>query len=388
MTGREGLYLPGETAGVCAAGLGDSLPLSWLENGERTDTVFSRDSTVITAGTAEHPYYDMPDTDVTLRAVGVKPEIAIAANSLTRGDAVYIMPGWYGSDGLRSDYDELLWIASIKDGDGNDVSSFVTLEDTLTPGERGTLQVAEDLPEGVDWIVIKVEGDDHSSASTSARIQIVTPEPEPWEPEEADPATAGAAGAATPGVGEPIDFPDVDDGAWYAEAVDYVSARGIMVGTGNGFEPDLPASRAMIAQLLFNLDGAHPGEITAGFSDVAGDDWYAAAVSWLVKNGIARGKGAAFGADDPVTREELVVMLYNYAAWKGRNVTARGEVSQFSDADAISPWALEAMRWAVAIGLIRGMGDGKCAPGGGATRAQIATFMMRFCETVLTDRPA
>lgn len=386
MTGREGLYLPGEAVGVSATGLQDSLPWSWLENGGETDTVFSFEETIITAGTADRPYYVMPDTDVTLRAVGIKPHIKIAADSLTRGAATEFVAGWYDSNDTRTDYDEPLLVGRIADKDGRDLSDYVTLERTLTPGVPYTLHVSEDLPEDLEMIGIAISGEDHSSAW--GRDDFPVAAPEPWAPYEPAPSRSPAAEPAAPSVGEPVDFPDVDDGAWYAEAVDYVSARGIMIGTGNGFEPDLPASRGMIAQLLFNLDGAQPGEITNRFTDVAEGDWYAAAVSWLVENGIARGKGDVFGADDPVIREELVVMLFNYAAFKGRDVSARGDLSQFTDADRVSAWATDAMRWAVDVGLIKGFEDGRLAPGGSATRAQIAMFMMRFCETVIMGYPA
>ena len=391
MTGREGLYLPGETAGVSASGRQDSLPWTWLENGVKTDTVFSFQESIITAATADRPYYVMPDTDVTLRAVGITPRIKIAEDSLTRGAATEVTAAWYDSASEPVDYDEPLWVRSIEDGNENSISDFVTLERTLTPGELYTLHISEDLPEDVDEIWIEIAGDDHISVENWQGFRVTdpapapAPEPEPWYPYEPDPTRAQTSEPAAPSVGEPIDFPDVADDAWYAEAVDYVSARGIMVGTGNGFEPDLPASRAMIAKLLFNLDGAQPGELTSAFSDVAEGDWYADAVSWLVKNGIARGKGGVFGADDDVTREELVVLLYNYASYKGRDVSARGDLSQFADADTVSDWALEAMRWAVGVGLIKGMGDGRLAPGGSAVRAQIAALIQRFCETIITE---
>ena len=389
MTGQEGLYLPGEAVGVSAAGRTNSLPWSWLENGETTDTVYSFDETVITAGMEDRPYYVMPDTDVTLRSVGVRPNIVLIKIDLTRGDSTDCVVGWFDSEGTLTDYAEPLRIR-FTDSGKNDLSDYVTLDHALSPGELNALRIAPDLPEDVQSIRVEISSEDHASISGTVAVKLAAPEPAPdWGGSYVpDPAPTGTAEAKAPSVGEPIAFPDVARDAWYAEAVDYVSARGIMTGTGLGFEPELPASRATIAQILFRLDGAHPGLITRRFTDVAVGDWYAAAVSWLVENGVARGKGGFFGANDRVTREELVVMLYNYALFKGRGVSAQGDLSRFTDADAVSDWALEAMGWAVGAGLAEGMDDGRLAPGGSATRAQIATIIMRFCETILTEHPA
>ena len=332
----------------------------------------------------DRPYYVMPDTDVTLRSVGVRPNIVLMKIDLTRGDSTDCVVGWFDSEGTLTDYAEPLTIRFI-DIDDNDLSDYVTLDHALSPGERNALRIAPDLPEDVESIRVEISSEDHASISRTVAVKLAAPDivPEPGGSYAPDPTPAGAADPAAPSVGEPIAFPDVADGAWYAEAVDYVSARGIMVGTGVGFEPELTASRATIAQLLFNFDGARPGLITGRFTDVAVGDWYAAAVSWLVANGIAEGEGDAFGVDDPVTREQLVVLLYRYASFKGRDVSARGGLSRFADAETVSDWAQDAMGWAVAVGLIEGTGDGSLAPNASANRAQIAALMMRFCETVM-----
>ena len=175
-------------------------------------------------------------------------------------------------------------------------------------------------------------------------------------------------------------FPDLTGGEWFVEAAQYVSLRGILNGTGKGFAPELTFSRAMAAQMLCNLDGAVPtGETTQRFRDVRAGDWFAPAVTWLTETGIAQGRGAAFGPNDPVRREELAALLFRYASGKGHDTGARAALDGFSDAGDVSGWAREAMQWAVAVGLFEGMGDGTLAPGGNATRAQIAVLMQRFC---------
>ena len=175
---------------------------------------------------------------------------------------------------------------------------------------------------------------------------------------------------------------DVDADAWYADAAAWAASREIMVGTGAGFAPETDTNRGMFAQLLFNLDGAQPSGEIAPFEDVAAGDWYADSVTWLVENGIAQGKGDTFDPNGPVTREQVAVMLYNYAKYKGYDVGAVGDLSAFTDADSVSDWADAAMRWAVGAGLINGMGDGTVDPQGFATRAQVAALMQRFCALV------
>jgi hypothetical protein len=136
----------------------------------------------------------------------------------------------------------------------------------------------------------------------------------------------------------------------------------------------------MVTQMLFNLDGAAAGPFAEIFSDVGPDDWFAACIGWAVQNGVAAGKGAAFDPNGPVTREQLALFLYNYAKYKGFLLSAPGELSVFTDAGQVSDWVEEAMRWAVGEGLFEGFGDGTLAPGGFATRAQVAAVLQRFCE--------
>ena len=143
----------------------------------------------------------------------------------------------------------------------------------------------------------------------------------------------------------------------------------------------------MIAQMLFNLDGAEPSGNTAAFSDVDAASWYAPAVTWAAERGIVNGYGKRFGANDPVTREQLAVMLYNYARYKGCAVSAAGELGNFPDSGDVSAWAQRTLAWAVGTGIIGGTknADGSITldAQGVATRAQVAAMFQRFCETVV-----
>ena len=182
-------------------------------------------------------------------------------------------------------------------------------------------------------------------------------------------------------------FSDVHTGDWFAPYIAWAASRGIMNGMGDGtFAPDATASRAQIAQMLFNLDGAKANGGLAAFADVHAGDWFADAVTWLVENGIAQGTGESFGADSPISREQLAVMLYNYAQFKGYDVSAHGDVSGFPDADKVDGYAQAALAWAVGAGLISGTTDENgnivLDPQGSATRGQIAAIIERFCEKV------
>ena len=180
-------------------------------------------------------------------------------------------------------------------------------------------------------------------------------------------------------------IPGVASGSWYAKAATFVIAQGIMKGTERGFEPNATASRAQIAQILMNLDGGRPSGSTVELADVKIGDWYAEAVSWMIEKGIARGQGGKFGVKDSISRQDLAVMLYNYAGYKGYDTSARGSVGSFADADLVKDYAREALDWAIGVGLMAGSRDGGKStlnPQGNATRAQIAVIMERFCKTV------
>lgn len=179
-------------------------------------------------------------------------------------------------------------------------------------------------------------------------------------------------------------FNDVAGNEWFAKTVAWASSHEIMNGMGDGgFSPDTPMSRAMLAQMLFNVDGAKGGSVTDAFGDVKAGQWFAESVTWALENGVAQGDGANFNPDQTLTREQMVVMIYNYAKGKGYDTTRSTSLNAFNDAGSVASWAQDAMGWAVDVGLIGGMGDGTVAPQGNATRAQLATIMQRFVAFTL-----
>ena len=189
-------------------------------------------------------------------------------------------------------------------------------------------------------------------------------------------------GAAMTGVFAP--YSDLDANEWYADGVRYVLEHGIMSGYGDGkFGPNDTTSRAMIAQILYNMEGKPAYSGMSDFTDVNANDWYAAAIRWASAEGIVGGYGnGKFGPNDELTREQLVTILYRYAKYKGVNVSAQASLAAYNDAASVSDWATEAMQWAVGSRLISGKTTTTLNPQDKATRAEIATIIMRYCENI------
>ena len=184
---------------------------------------------------------------------------------------------------------------------------------------------------------------------------------------------------------EGLPFTDVTSGDWFYDAVAYVYDKGMMEGTTDTtFAPAMNLTRSMIAQVLYNLEERPEAPGAAGFTDVAAGAWYADAVNWAAARGIVKGYDTgAFGPEDSVTREQLAAILYRYAQAKGYDTTQGGmAVREFSDSASISDWAQEAMAWAVNAQVLSGKGNGVLDPQGTATRAEVAQMLMNFGEHV------
>lgn len=181
-----------------------------------------------------------------------------------------------------------------------------------------------------------------------------------------------------------VSFPDVVGSEWYAsEVVPFISSRGIITGTYRDgiayFDGNGRVTRGAFATMLHRLE-LEPASVECVFVDVAPGAWYEGAVSWGQEQGIIRGYDSAhYGPEDDLTREQLAALLMRYADWLGMDTGARADLSAFPDADEVSPYAREAVSWAVAEGLIRGDG-GFLRPTGGAVRAEAAVVLMRFVE--------
>ncbi len=206
-----------------------------------------------------------------------------------------------------------------------------------------------------------------SSGSSSAGQTIPNPDV-PLEPEP----------------DETLPFLDVDEDAWYYDAVCYVYGAGLFQGTsGTTFGPDDPMTRSMTATVLYRLSGETYTGTAATFGDMAAGAWYGTGVSWAAAREIAKGYGdGRFGVNDPVTREQLAAILYRYARYKGEDVSVGEDTNLigFKDAGQVSEWAAPAVRWAVGVGLLKGDAAGCLRPLDQAARSEFAALLMRYVE--------
>lgn len=176
-----------------------------------------------------------------------------------------------------------------------------------------------------------------------------------------------------------LPFTDVKESAWYYDAVKYVHEHHIMIGTsGTTFEPNTLLTRAQAVQILYNLEGQPTVTGNTTFTDVSGH-WALDPISWAQKTGIVKGyEDNSFRPNRVVTREEFAEILYNYASYKGYDLTTQGDLSKFPDSGKIQDWAEAAMEWTNGSKLINGHDDGTVDPQGNTTRAQTASILMRF----------
>ena len=183
-------------------------------------------------------------------------------------------------------------------------------------------------------------------------------------------------------VAEP--FIDVAEGDWFYDAVVYAYQNELMDGVGgNRFAPNSETTRAQLVTILYRLEGEPAVSGDLPFTDVEAGIWYTDAILWAAENNIVNGvSDTEFAPGDDLTRQQLVTILYRYAEAKGYDVSASADLSGYPDADQVQDYAQPAMAWAVAENIIQGMEDGTLKPAGNASRAQIATILMRFCEDV------
>ena len=254
----------------------------------------------------------------------------------------------------------------------------LTVDRYATEGEKVTIIVTPDQAYKLDELVVTANGKDveltangdgtytFTMPSADVRITATFAEDPDWtEPEE--PAT------------DVSDlFIDIAPDAWYKDAVQYAYDNGLMTGvSATEFAPEATTTRAMIVSILARLEGVKSAE-AAGFADVT-DEWYATAVNWAANVGVVNGyEDNTFRPNTAITREQLAAILMNYAAYKGYDVSARADLSHYSDADSISSWANDVLLWAVAEGLLTGVTDDTIAPQAHATRAQVAAILQRF----------
>ena len=177
-------------------------------------------------------------------------------------------------------------------------------------------------------------------------------------------------------------FTDISEKDWFYGDVMFVYENGLMLGTSKTlFSPHGTAMRGMMATILWRMEGSPVPKGKNSFTDVEAGKWYADAITWTAENGIFAGYSKdKFGPDDPITREQLAAIFYRYADYKGYDLTVKGDLDKFKDADKITDYAKTAMQWAVGSGLVKGKSGNLLDPQGTATRAEIAAMLHRFIE--------
>lgn len=177
-----------------------------------------------------------------------------------------------------------------------------------------------------------------------------------------------------------LPFADVQESDWYFHAVDYVFQNQWFTGTNEEqFEPNTPMSRAMLVTVLWRMEGQANIDVNQIFTDVPAGEYYAGAVNWANRQEIIQGYGnGVFGPLDNITREQMALILYNFAQFKGYDTSAATDLDSYHDGSTVSPWSLDAVKWAVASQILSGKGDGVLDPSGPATRAETASILMRL----------
>lgn len=176
-----------------------------------------------------------------------------------------------------------------------------------------------------------------------------------------------------------LPFTDVPEDSWYYDGVYYAVVGNLFNGTSETtFSPMMTMQRGMLTTVLHRYAGSPTVEYTDIFSDVPAGTWYSEGTVWAGLNGVVSGAGdGRFLPSDPVARQQIAVILYNYAGTIGCDTTARGYLDAFTDQSSIASWAREAVSWAVAVGILRGS-DGKVMPANSASRAEVAIMLQRF----------
>lgn len=252
----------------------------------------------------------------------------------------------------------------------------ISVDRYATEGDDVTITVSPDEAYLLDELTVtaggkEVEVKDNGDGtytfkmpSANAKIVVTFAEDPDWEPEPEEPA---------------MPFTDVNENDWFYDVVLYAYDNGLMTGTSaDTFAPNTATTRGMIVSMLARLEGVTSAE-DAGFADVAANDWYATAVNWAASVGVVNGyEDNTFRPNAPITREQMAAILYNYADYKGYDVSARADLSDYADAASISSWAEDVLAWANAEGLINGMTATTIDPQGATTRAQTAAMFERF----------
>lgn len=300
------------------------------------------------------------------------------------------------SSGSHS-YDGYITVINPKNGtvsvsdDWADEDQKITL--TITPDKGYVVDKIEIVDLEGDKIEAKKVEDEENEytfrmANCDVTVTVTFKEEGKTETEDTEESTTEETETETEETttSETVTFSDVKESDWFYKGVSYVVENGMMNGMGDDlFAPNAPLTREMLAVVLYNMEKQPESTGVNPFADVKADMWYTDAIVWANANSIVAGyDDSTFGLGDSITREQLAAILYRYAQLKGYDVTEKADLTGYTDSASISSYAVEAMQWANANGIVNGMTETTLAPQGTATRAQVATMLMNFCENVAT----
>ena len=300
------------------------------------------------------------------------PEDADNYNILTGTITPYVRSSGGGSGSGSSSTTR--YSVTVKNSDNGDVEANVS---RAAKGDTVTLTVTPDEGYVLDTLTVTAANGDKINLNRGSNGRYTFEMPASRVTVEATFVEEGGEEAAEP-------FVDVSAGDWFYDAVVYVYDNGLMSGTAaTTFGPNVGTTRGMIATILWRLAGSPNGGANP-FTDVSSSDYYAEAVAWAAGEGIVGGYGnGVFGANDPITREQMALMMYRYAQYAGYETSQRSaQLSSYADYASISDWAVEAVSWANAVGLMNGRTASTIVPTGTITRAEAATILMQFGENV------
>lgn len=243
-------------------------------------------------------------------------------------------------------------------------------------------------------VEVKLSAESVKFVVAGSNLPVPTPAPAPT-PTPAVPGGSSSSGK-TPSGGKDTDdktdvvlpwknpFSDVKESDWFYNGVRYVFEKNLMSGVDvDQFAPNTPLTRAMLVTILYRFDGS-PESMTYSYTDVPRKTWYTKGIDWAASIGIVNGVGDnKFAPNAPVTREQITVIFYNYTKYQQMDISARGDLSKYTDKGEISAWAQTAFEWAAATGLVSGKGDNKLDPTGKATRAEASAILQRYAENII-----
>ena len=309
----------------------------------------------------------------------------LVESSYTVTGNVELTAKWHRTSSHR--YDGYITVIDSKNGDVSVSDTWADEDDkitlTITPDdgyEVDKIEIVDDEGDKIDAKKVDDEDNEYTFRMANCDVTVTvtfkeegkTTEDTDKEEDKDDESTETTE----------LNFTDVKESDWFFKGVAYVVDKGIMSGVSeNQFDPSGKLTRAMLVQMLYNMESRPACDAENAFMDVPVGQWYTDAVIWANDAKIVSGMGEGlFAPNMEITREQMVAMLYNYAKYRGYDVTASADLSAFADTASVSAWAQPAMQWAVAEGYISGMGDSQLAPQGTATRAEIASVIMRFME--------